>query len=75
MRESGRGRRIGQIVEDGQPRELVERKKSGFFVPLAPLLDDPRAGLDGWKRVPELARARCHWSRRLAYVLEHEGVV
>jgi len=57
------------------PRELVERKKTGFSVPIAPLLDNPRAGLDGWKRVPELARARCHWSRRLAYVLEHEGVV
>ncbi len=53
------------------PRELVDRPKTGFFVPLAPLLEDPRAGLDAWRSVPALARVRTHWSRRLAYALMH----
>jgi asparagine synthase (glutamine-hydrolysing) len=57
------------------PRELVVRKKSGFFVPVEPLLRDRKAGLDGYKRVPELAHPACHWSRRLAYVLQHDGIV
>ncbi len=57
------------------PRELVQRKKTGFSLPIGALLEDPRAGLDGWKRVPELGERSCHWSRRLAYVLQHDGVV
>jgi len=51
------------------PDELVRRPKSGFHVPVAPLLDDAGLGLDGWRRVPALRRRGCHWSRRLAYAL------
>jgi len=47
----------------------VRRPKSGFHVPVAPLLDDAGLGLDGWRRVPALRRRGCHWSRRLAYAL------
>ncbi len=53
------------------PRALVDRAKTGFFVPVGPLLDDPRAGLDAWRSVPALTRAKTHWSRRLAYALMH----
>ncbi|KAB2641940.1 MAG: asparagine synthetase B, partial [Verrucomicrobia bacterium] len=53
------------------PRALVDRAKTGFFVPIAPLLDDPRAGLDAWRSVPALTRAKTHWSRKLAYALMH----
>jgi len=49
------------------PRALVTRKKTGFFVPIEPLLDAP--GLDLWRRVPALARPGCHWARRLAHAL------
>ncbi len=49
------------------PREVLERPKSGFFVPMATLLDAP--GLDAWRRLPSLARPGCHWARRMAYAL------
>lgn len=49
------------------PREVVERKKTGFFVPIEPLLRT--SGLDSWRRVPALSHGRCHWARRLAYAL------
>jgi asparagine synthase (glutamine-hydrolysing) len=51
------------------PEALVHRPKTGFFVPVAPLLDDPRTGLDAWRREPSLTTAHTHWSRRMAYAL------
>ncbi|MGB4334136.1 MAG: hypothetical protein WBJ41_04770 [Chromatiaceae bacterium] len=33
------------------------------------------AGLDGWRRVPPLARPGCHWSRRLVYALAQDATL
>jgi asparagine synthase (glutamine-hydrolysing) len=55
------------------PAALVDRPKTGFFVPVAPLLADARTGLDTWRRVPTLAAAHTHWSRRMAYALVHRS--
>ena len=65
---------LGRAPRRPLPDELIARKKTGFFVPVASFLDDPSSGLDGYKGVPLLARERCHWARRLAYALEHDGV-
>jgi asparagine synthase (glutamine-hydrolysing) len=64
---------IGAAPRRPLPTQIVQRKKSGFFVPMDGLLTDPRVGLDGYKRVPALAHPRCHWARRFAYALAHDG--
>jgi asparagine synthase (glutamine-hydrolysing) len=47
---------------------VLHRKKKGFNVPIGRwLVGWPR--LDEWKRIPELRRDHCHWSRRWAYSL------
>lgn len=60
---------IANAPKDPVPRELVTRPKTGFFVPIAPLLEEARGGLDAWRKVPALTRRGSHWSRRLAYAL------
>ena len=51
------------------PDAVAARAKTGFTVPFADWLQRLPA-LDAWRRVPALARADCHWSRRLAYALQ-----
>jgi len=50
-------------------KSVMDRPKTGFALPIASWLEDPRSGLDMWRRIPALASQHCHWSRRLAYVL------
>lgn len=72
----GLGKRlVGLAPRRPLPREQLERKKTGFFVPMAPLLDDPGGPLDGWRRFPELLQPRSHWSRRLAVALVARGTL
>lgn len=51
------------------PSELFERKKTGFGLPLAEWLSDPRVGMDAWRRVPLLCGDNVGYARRLAYSL------
>ena len=51
------------------PEAVAARAKTGFTVPFADWLQRLPA-LDAWRRVPALARADCHWSRRLAYAVQ-----
>jgi asparagine synthase (glutamine-hydrolysing) len=62
-------RALARCPTEPLPDELVERPKTGFGLPLGRWLDEPAAGLDGWRAVPSLAAPPCHWSRRLAYAL------
>jgi asparagine synthase (glutamine-hydrolysing) len=50
------------------PREIVDRAKTGFSTPIGDWLQrDDR--LQRWRRVPQLAAAKCPWARRWAYQL------
>ena len=51
------------------PTDLVQRVKTGFGLPLAEWLSDPRLGVDAYKRVPSLARPTKAYARRFAYSL------
>ncbi len=73
---SGRPRAIGKQALAMAPRRplpavIRQRPKTGFTVPFADWLGQV-AGLDGWRRVPPLARPGCHWSRRLVYALAQD---
>lgn len=57
------------------PPEIASRPKTGFSIPVAALLEVPGGGLDAWRRVPELARPKVHWARRMAYALLESGAV
>jgi asparagine synthase (glutamine-hydrolysing) len=58
---------LGEAPATPLPAEVMNRPKTGFATPIARwLIDSP--DLDGWRRVPALARSGCHWSRRFAYV-------
>ena len=50
---------------------VIDRPKSGFFLPMGDCLEQTPL-LDRWRRIPQLNRTRCHWSRRMAYALATE---
>ena len=50
------------------PSRAIQRRKTGFGVPIAKWIDRQQQSLiSEWKRVPLLRSPRCHWSRRWAY--------
>jgi asparagine synthase (glutamine-hydrolysing) len=53
------------------PASVVDRSKTGFSLPMGRWLNNTSV-LDSWRRVPSLATAKCHWSRRMAYSLISE---
>jgi asparagine synthase (glutamine-hydrolysing) len=63
---------LGRSPSPALPREVLQRPKSGFGVPLASWLERAQAAggpLDEWRRNRSLSHPRCHWARRLAYSL------
>lgn len=50
------------------PEAVTRRAKTGFGIPVRAWLESG-PDLDGWKRLPALARLGTPWSRRLAYSL------
>ncbi len=50
------------------PAQILSRSKTGFSVPIGEWLEEDHH-YDGWRKIPELARQGCHWSRRWAYVV------
>lgn len=53
------------------PEAVVDRPKSGFFLPMGDWLEQASV-LEDWRYVPQLAKPGCHWSRRMAYALASE---
>jgi asparagine synthase (glutamine-hydrolysing) len=55
-------------------RDTVQRRKTGFDVPIAKWIDrQQQSVISEWKRVPLLRSPRCHWSRRWAYSVACEA--
>ena len=50
------------------PPDILDRPKTGFGTPVNKWLQQDER-LQSWRRVPQLARARCPWARRWAYQL------
>ncbi len=48
--------------------KVLKRKKTGFFVPMNDWLESD-TNFSSWKKVKNLVRPGCHWSRRWAYEL------
>ncbi len=74
---SGQPRAIGKQALAMAPRRplpalIRQRPKTGFTVPFADWLGQVE-GLEVWRRVPQLARPGCHWSRRLVYALAQDA--
>ena len=53
------------------PKQVVNRQKTGFSLPMDRWLNKAKA-LDSWRRLPALAKENCHWSRRMAYSLANK---
>lgn len=52
---------------------IIDRRKTGFMVPIDSWMQNLRDTLDAWRRVPALARDGCHWARRLAYSIAEQA--
>ena len=64
---AGEGKRyLAASPQRPLPPEIVNRKKTGFGTPVAAWLQRDQR-LQAWRRVPQLAQARCPWARRWAY--------
>ncbi|QDU67139.1 asparagine synthase (glutamine-hydrolyzing) [Engelhardtia mirabilis] len=59
---------LGRSPRRALPKEITDRPKSGFTVPIARWLED-EPELDVWRRLPQLARPGCPWARRWAYTV------
>ena len=54
-------RALGPVL----PAAILQRKKTGFSVPMSILLDSPEYGR--WRKIRPLTHPKTHWSRRWAY--------
>jgi len=65
----GGGKRLlGMSPFPNLPESILNRKKTGFTVPVDIWLDRGK-DMDIWKRIPSLRNSACHWSRRWAYTV------
>jgi asparagine synthase (glutamine-hydrolysing) len=62
-------RALGLAPKRPLPMDLIERPKTGFWIPGAEWLSDPQNGMDAWRRIPSLRADNAGYSRRLAYAL------
>ena len=63
----GRGKKyLAQSPRIPLPREITDRRKTGFITPISQWLQQEN-GMQAWRRIPQLNRARCPWARRWAY--------
>ena len=59
---------LAEAPKQRTPSGMIQRRKTGFVVPIAKWIDRQHQSLiSEWKRVPLLRSPRCHWSRRWAY--------
>jgi len=59
---------LAEAPKQRAPSGTIQRRKTGFVVPIAKWIDRQHQSLiSEWKRVPLLRSPRCHWSRRWAY--------
>ena len=61
-------RQLAASPRPALPAHVALRPKTGFTTPVARWLEQSTE-LDGWRRVPALRLAHCHWSRRFAYLI------
>ena len=59
---------LAQTPSSPLPHKVLNRKKTGFSVPMNEWLKSDTT-FDSWKKVKNLARSGCHWSRRWAYTV------
>ena len=65
----GEGKRmLAAAPAQALPATVVDRAKTGFTTPIARWMQRIPE-LDGWRRVPRLHDAHCHWSRKLVVAL------
>jgi asparagine synthase (glutamine-hydrolysing) len=59
---------LAEAPKQPAPSATIQRRKTGFGVPIAKWIDRQQQTLRSeWKRVPLLRSPQCHWSRRWAY--------
>ncbi len=59
---------LAQAPSRPVPHDTVQRRKTGFGVPIAKWIErQQQSVISDWKRIPLLRSPRCHWSRRWAY--------
>jgi len=59
---------LAEAPKQPAPSGTIQRRKTGFVVPIAKWIDRQQQTLRAeWKRVPLLRSPQCHWSRRWAY--------
>jgi asparagine synthase (glutamine-hydrolysing) len=58
---------LAEAPQQPAPSGTIQRRKTGFGVPVAKWIERQQQSLREWKRVPLLRSPGCHWSRRWAY--------
>lgn len=66
----GKAALLRSVANKELPDSVYKRKKTGFTLPFHGWLGRIKE-LDDWKSVPLLQKNNCHWSRRLAYVVNN----
>jgi len=61
-----RKKMMAQVPTTPLPETVANRAKTGFTVPMGQWLESDNT-LDAWRRIPLLAKKKCHWSRRWAH--------
>jgi len=70
--------RLGKALLASSPSRFIDAGtdgvlKTGFRVPMDSWISNLQDNLDGWRRVPSLARSGVHWARRFAYAVHDQA--